>query len=166
MLRLSASMFLQAVTLTSLRTHGGGCAICPRGGQKTHTCRRSAQSITVIWSSKNRESRDETENRGVSLRPQTLLFQAFLIILRKKGTIHSTQTDFGGLTESSTVSSFSKQKKEKISKSREARRGRDGVKDTDSRGDGVFYPLKLCSSLLFNFFCFRLMRNVHRHGLS
>lgn len=59
-----------------------------------HTCRRPAESITVIRRSENRERerRDETENRGVSLRPQTLLFQAFLIILKKKRTMHSTDT--------------------------------------------------------------------------
>lgn len=40
----------------------------------------------------------------------------------------------GTLGESSTVSSFSKQKKEK-SKSGETRRGRDEVKDTNTTGD-------------------------------
>lgn len=63
------------------------CAISPRGGQKAHTCRRSAESITE--KQEQRERRDETENRGVSLCPQTLLFQAFLIISRKSGTIHT-----------------------------------------------------------------------------
>ena len=41
------------------------------------------------------EGRDETENRGVSLRPQTLLFQAFLIIPKNKGTMQSTDTCLG-----------------------------------------------------------------------
>lgn len=38
------------------------------------------------------EGRDETDNRGVSLCPQTLLFQAFLITLQKKGTMCSIDT--------------------------------------------------------------------------
>ncbi len=146
--------------------HRDECAICPSGGQKAHTCRRSAESITVIWRSENRERRDETENRGVSLRSQTLLFQAFLIILRKTGNNTWHTHSLGALTESSTVSSFSKQKKEKNQREREARRRRDGVKDIDSRGDKVPYPQRLYSSLLLYYFYTSVMQNMHQHGLS
>ena len=116
-----------------------------------------------------RGRRDETENRGVALHPQTLLFQAFLIILRKKegnNTHHTHTRSLGALAESSTVSSFSKQKKEEKSKSREARRRRDGVKDIDSRGDKVPYPQRLYSSLLLYYFYTCVMQNMHQHDPS
>lgn len=93
-----------------LCTHRNTCLFNIRRCQMVHTCRRSAKIIAVIWKSENWEW-DETDIRGVLLCPQTLFFQAFLITLwggEQCGT-HTLQTP----SESSTVGSFSTQKKER-----------------------------------------------------
>lgn len=99
-----------------------------------HTCRRPAESISVICRSENRERRDETENRGVTLHPQTLLFQAFLVIVKKGGNNAQHRHSLRALTEQHSQLFQQTEEREK-SKTREARRGRDGVKDIDTSRD-------------------------------
>lgn len=60
------------------------CVICLKWVQEAHTCRRSGESIAVMW---RRQKRWNREQRAL-LHPRTLLFQAFLIILRTRGTMH------------------------------------------------------------------------------
>lgn len=89
------------------------------------TCRRSAESIAVIWRSENRGRRDETENRGVSLHPQTLLFQAFFIILKEKGTMHGTDTRLEHSLRAAQSALSANRRKRKIKDNRgEEREGR------------------------------------------
>ncbi len=160
----SMSMSAPTFTLKSLcvgvRAQGWFCSSSQRGSKGPHLQEICREHHCHLEKREQREIRDETENRGISLHPQTLLFQAFLIISRKKGTIHSTHTH-----RSSTVSSFSKHKKKKNQRV-EARRRRDGVKDIDSKGDKVPYPQRLYSSLLLYYFYSGGMQNMHRHGPS
>lgn len=125
--------------------------------QMVHTCRRSAEIIAVILKSENGGG-GETDIRGVLLCPQTLFFQAFLITLR--GREQCGAQTLRTPSESSTVSSFSTQKKERNQRAEErcgkARRGRAAVKDMDARGDKVPHQRGLCSLLLLQYLSSKL----------
>lgn len=49
-----------------------------RGGQKAHTCRRSAESITIIWRSENRETEEmKQRTEGSHSAPRHCYFKLF-----------------------------------------------------------------------------------------
>lgn len=85
------------------------CAICLKWVQEAHTCRRSAESIAVM---RRRQKRWNREQRAL-LRPRTLLFQAFLIILRTRGTMHR-QAHLEHSQSAAQSALFEKRRKRKI----------------------------------------------------
>lgn len=102
------------------------CAICPRGGQKAPHLQEICREHRCHLEKREQRGRgDETENRGVApLHPRTLLFQAFLIISRKKGEQCAAHTHTHSLGAAQSALS-AKQKKEK--NQRAERRGEGGT---------------------------------------
>lgn len=96
--------------------HRDECAICPRGGQ------RPTPAGDLQRASLHKEKRWNREQRGLTPPPDIVISSfSHHIEERRERTIHSTHT----LLRSSTVSSFSKQKKEK--NQRAERRGEGGT---------------------------------------
>ena len=140
--------------------HREKCAIYPRGGQKAPTCRRSAESITVVWKSKNREreKRWNIEQRGLTPPPDIVIASFSHHIAEERNNTQHTHS-LGAHTEQHSQLFQQTEEREK-SKNREGKRRRDGVKDTDSGGDKVPYPQSLYSPLLLYYFYTSLMQNM------
>lgn len=137
----------------------------PKGPHLQEICREHHCHLEKQEQREREEMKQRTE--GSLSPPPDIVISSFSHHIEEGGNNTQHTRLLGALPESSTVSSFSGQKKEKKkSKRREARGRRDGVKDIDSRRDKAPYPQRLYSSLLLYYFYMSAMQDVHQHGPS